>query len=218
MSSNKETKIDSPGTALLASIESNEVVGIASDVVEVGLDSLLDEGVLRDLPIFGWLAGLSKTFGSVRDALFARKVVHFLNQLPSLTEEQRLQTLAKLKANDKPERIGQTIISFLERSENENKPGIFGRLWCALARNEISETEFWTLCNVVDRCPPNCLREFSEFLTAEDERHTNQSFGYICVTAGFGDFQPRVNGLSFHCDDRLAKKLSSIIRQELSDS
>jgi hypothetical protein len=60
--------------SLVRSIAKPNLTELAADLAEVGLDQLLQEGVLRDIPVLGTLVGLYRTVGIVRDRLFATKV------------------------------------------------------------------------------------------------------------------------------------------------
>jgi len=46
---------------------------VASDLLEVGLDQLLEEGVFKDIPIVGSAIGLVKAGRTIRDQLFEKK-------------------------------------------------------------------------------------------------------------------------------------------------
>ncbi|MCH7870017.1 MAG: hypothetical protein IH881_20185, partial [Myxococcales bacterium] len=64
----EDTTIES---ALLNSIADNNLKSLAVDGTELLLDSMLDDGVLKDIPVIGVLARLRSAGVHVRDALFA---------------------------------------------------------------------------------------------------------------------------------------------------
>jgi hypothetical protein len=66
------------GRALVRSVWSGGISDIAFDAGEILLDSALDEGLLRDIPVFSWIA---KTYGlvnTVRERIFLQKIFRFL--------------------------------------------------------------------------------------------------------------------------------------------
>jgi hypothetical protein len=77
------------GRALIRSVWSGGIGDITSDGAEILLDSALDEGFLRDIPILGWIA---KTYGlvnTVRERIFLQKIFRFLRGTQSTTAEER---------------------------------------------------------------------------------------------------------------------------------
>ena len=53
--------------SLVASIRRPDLRDVLADVAEIGLDQLLEEGPLRDIPVLGTLLRLRSAWGGVRD-------------------------------------------------------------------------------------------------------------------------------------------------------
>ena len=68
-------------TELINSIATENLSAIGRDFAEVAVDSILNEGVLRDIPVFNTLAALYRAGVEIRQQLFIRKVVSFLKDL-----------------------------------------------------------------------------------------------------------------------------------------
>lgn len=66
------------GTSLMKSIFSAGAADIAGDVSELALDAVLDEGVLRDVPVFGWFIKGYHVFTTIKDRIFLKKLALFL--------------------------------------------------------------------------------------------------------------------------------------------
>jgi hypothetical protein len=59
---------------VLALIRSGDLQDAVADLTEAGIDQLLKDGFLRDVPIFGSVMGVIRVAGSVRDLLLAKKL------------------------------------------------------------------------------------------------------------------------------------------------
>ncbi|MDX6531677.1 MAG: hypothetical protein QOH41_3967 [Blastocatellia bacterium] len=75
------TERSSLGVELISSLNESNLVEVATEIGEVALDSFLQPGVLREIPIFGWLVKFYGAQQSVRDRLFVKKS-------PPSTQEQ----------------------------------------------------------------------------------------------------------------------------------
>ena len=65
---------ENPEHALVRSIALPNLQEVIGDVGEAYLDQILDEGVLRDIPIIASILRLRATVGAVRDYVFTKKV------------------------------------------------------------------------------------------------------------------------------------------------
>src|SRR5262245_61944564 len=96
--------------SLIESIKSSDLKDIAVDLSEIGLDSLLEDGLLKDIPVFGSLVKLYKTGQTIRDALFAKKLLLFLQGISKVSPEQRRATIEKLNASeDFQKQVGENL-------------------------------------------------------------------------------------------------------------
>lgn len=160
-------------------------------LVEAAIDSALDEGLLRDIPIIGVVAGLAKAQRNFRDENFLRKITSFFEQIYAATPEERHQFYKKNFENDEASyRFGQSVLILIERADNMEKPKIIGRIMCAAVRDQIDLTKAMRLSAMVDRCYLEDLAhlqkfengpQFPEFQTVVEAL---QSVGFLS-TAGF---------------------------------
>jgi hypothetical protein len=79
---------DLPGE-LIGAIVDSSAIDAASSLAEVGIDALLDDGLLRDIPVVGTLVSLARAGIALRDRFFAKKIARFLLQVGDVPEEER---------------------------------------------------------------------------------------------------------------------------------
>jgi hypothetical protein len=142
----------SGGRALMRSIWSSGGSDIIIESVDILLDSVLDEGLLRDIPVVGWIA---KTYGlvnTVRERLFLKKILLFLRGTQATTAEERRAFAEKMEANPKFQRkVGEDLLLLLDRHECTEKSELLGKVYAGVLRKEISYEEFERYAFIIDR-------------------------------------------------------------------
>lgn len=92
---------------VLALIESNDLQDAVGDLAEAGIDQLLKDGFLRDVPILGGVIGVIRAAGSVRDLLLAKKLGRFLLALQSVPLRERQRFHDSLGDGAERRRVGE---------------------------------------------------------------------------------------------------------------
>jgi hypothetical protein len=142
---------DLPGE-LIGAIVDPSAINAASALAEVGIDALLDDGLLRDIPVVGTLVSLARTGIALRDRIFAKKIARFLLQLNEVHAAERGQFHEELTRDPKRAKVlGETLIVLLDRIDDVEKARLLAQSFAALLQKKISETDFHRLCRAVDR-------------------------------------------------------------------
>jgi hypothetical protein len=100
--------------------------------------SLFSSGALDGVPILGLLSGGVKAVKEVRDQLYLKKVIRFLQELRVTTEARRGDFVRQLEEDGQLERFGETILLILDRIDDASKPVIIGRILAAHIAGEIA--------------------------------------------------------------------------------
>lgn len=119
------------------------------DAAELILDSILTDGVLREIPIVSTVVGLAKAGFTVRGNLFIQKVLRFLNPLSKYTREQRQNYLAKLD-QDEVKQAGQYMILYLERLDSLDKPAMLSKVFEAYMLQKIDCRQMLYFTHFID--------------------------------------------------------------------
>ena len=132
--------------------ESVEDIGI--DVLELGVDSILEDGILREIPIVGTVAKVGKIFISVRDRNLLKQLVIFIKEFNSgLIDEEKLKKY-KQELKDNPQKaekeLGRILI-ILDRVIDANKTQILARFFYAYVYGNLTWSEFCEFCDITER-------------------------------------------------------------------
>ena len=71
------------------------------DLGELGIDSLLDEGILKDIPIFNLLIGVKNTAQNIHDRNLLRQTLQFIQEFNNGTIDEEKLAKYKEKINEK---------------------------------------------------------------------------------------------------------------------
>lgn len=140
------------GTSLVKSIWAAGVREIATDVAEIALDAELDEGVLKEIPVFGWFVKGFSLVNTVRDRLFLKKLAMFLNGLENVNEAGKNELKENLEADESfCRKVGENLILLLDRQDSFDKAYILGRVFSGYLRDIIDYQTFLKLAAAIDR-------------------------------------------------------------------
>jgi hypothetical protein len=136
---------------IVESICSPELVGIGEDFSEVVLDSMLDDGVLQDIPVVGTIVKVFKGAMDIRDRIFIAKVARFLFGLSRVPLKRRQLFKEKMNANNKFRRkLGSTLILLLDRLDDIEKPDFVAFCFIAYLNDAITFETFRRVTSAID--------------------------------------------------------------------
>lgn len=137
---------------LVNSIASEHLGSTVRDFAEVGLDTILKEGVFRDVPFFNTVVSLCQASVEIRQQLFIKKIISFWKELPNTSLQERQRFVEWMDQNPKQKRIfGDNLLLLIDRADSIEKPSILGRLVDRCTLGDISYEDMMRLCFIVDR-------------------------------------------------------------------
>lgn len=190
------------GKSLKETILKSELPELINDLGEIGIDSLLTDGVLKDIPVLGSVLAIGKTYGNVRDYLFTKKLIKFLQELTSLSSEERISLIEKLETDSGyASNIGEKVIGILSRLDDDSKPSIIAKAFKLYAAGHLSYIQLQRINNAIERlliCDLGNLEEFcnpaSETKITKDDpvilNFINSGLAYVASGFGAGGVHP----------------------------
>jgi hypothetical protein len=111
LSQDLERSIASDELALLSERRVEEAVGVLENI-----GALVGEELLPEIPVIKSIFALMKAGRSISDVLLARKIIRFLSQLDSVSQQERENFISKLEGEER-ERILGNLMLVLEKHE-----------------------------------------------------------------------------------------------------
>lgn len=125
----------------------------AIDISELGIDSLLDESLLKEIPIIKTVYGLTKTGFAIREKHMLKKTLTFINQLNSdgLSSKEYNDYKEKLKNKDKSLfKELEYVLIIIDRYVELNKNAILANLYFNYIDKKINWSQFQELSIILD--------------------------------------------------------------------
>lgn len=152
------------GSNLVKLLKSASLTDVSKEYLELGLDTFLESGAMKDIPLVSSIAGIIDVTGAIRDQLLADKLIRFMSQLSELPSAERIKMAEKLNADDKfAGRAGAALIEILDRLESKGKPELAANFFAAYSRSKISFEELRRLLVSLERLPSFDIEELEAF-------------------------------------------------------
>ena len=85
---------------LIKSITTSRATEISSQLGEVALDKILNEGVVKDIPIIGSAISFIRVGNDIQAYYFTKKIIKFLTQLEEIPVAERTAFIEKHTQED----------------------------------------------------------------------------------------------------------------------
>lgn len=156
-----------------------ELTDIAKNLAEVGIDTCLSEGLIKDIPVVSTLVGLAKYAKSIPDLIFASKINKFLSTLSNIEQQKKDDFFNEVNEDkEKLNKAGQIIIFNLDSANCLKKAEILGLLFKAYINGKIKFEIFDKMCNVVNFADTNDLITLI-YAVKEDKLWQNPYYGHL---------------------------------------
>jgi len=139
------------GTAIVRGACNPEAKSLAVDLSEIALDSLLEEGILKEIPVLKSIIACRKTWQAVHDQLFLRKVAGFVLACPKFTEAEKNKFLDEVLREPKAmKQLGDALVLILDKLDDLEKAPMVKKVFAAYVRGHIDYSDFRRLGAGID--------------------------------------------------------------------
>lgn len=139
-----------PNKKLEQIIKSSDLPSLSKDFTEIAIDGLMDDGVLKDVPLVGSILGIINFGNSINKYLSAKKIYKFLFELHKIPQDKRIKKIEEINNSEKYQsKVGEMIFELLDRIESDGKPEIIGKLFAAVIEEKIDYNTFLKAAHVI---------------------------------------------------------------------
>lgn len=132
----------------------SQVRELAGDFCEIGIDTIIDEGLFREVPIVKTVVSVAKTAQNVRDRNLLRQTLAFVKTLNDDSVSQDVLEEHKARLDNDPkfaeEELGRILV-ILDSNIDLKKSHLLAHLYRGYIYGEVSWREFCELSEVVKR-------------------------------------------------------------------
>lgn len=161
--------------SLTKTLANSDLREVTTSIAESIIDSTMNDGILKEVPILGTLVGLSKTVGKIKEALFIKKVVYFINEVKDVPPEQREKIVREIDMSEKYRlKLGEKLMYILDKADDHEKSQLIGRLFKSFLLEEIDYDTFLRCSVVIDR---SIMEDLYYFIDADWEQLSIEEAG-----------------------------------------
>lgn len=124
-------------------IRNSDLKEVTIDFAENFMDSIMNEGLVKEIPIIGTLIGVGNLAISLKDRLFLKKILHFLSGINHISIEQRQNLIDEINESHKEKvKVGEKLIYILDKCDDHITAKYIAQLFCAFIDKRISYSDF----------------------------------------------------------------------------
>lgn len=136
------------------SLFDKNIKDIGIDMFEIGIDSFLEEGLIKDIPIVGSIVKTGQFIYNLYDRNLLKQTLVFIQQFNNRTiDMKKLEDYRKSLKNDfhKAEKELGRVLIILNKTMDSEKADILAKLYSAYINQNILWNDFCELSEVTDR-------------------------------------------------------------------
>jgi len=132
----------------------SDAISCVSDLAEVGLDAIMDEGLLKDVPFISTAISLYNIGKNLNERHYVKKLAIFLNSINNdiADENKREEYIKKFQNNTKfRNKELEYVLVLIDRYISYEKPQMLAKLYLAYLDGVIIWEELTMYAEVIDR-------------------------------------------------------------------
>jgi len=177
---------------IIGTLKSYELQDLVVDLSETTIDTFLEDGIIKDIPICGMLFKSKNLISTIQDKLFVKKLFKFLKQLENTTPEQRINQINKIEQDEKYRiSVGEKLMYLIDKCDDSEKAEILGILFKNFISSNIEYDDLLRCTNSINSLSTIDLREFIKkdaFIEAFIKSNAN-----IYINSGLVKFKLKSN-------------------------
>jgi hypothetical protein len=173
--------------SLEQTLKGSDLQNVTISLAEVFADSLMKDGIAKDIPIIGSVIGLGKTAIGIKESLFLKKVIYFISELKNISSAQRYEMIDKIDNSGKfRTKVGEKLLYIIDKCDDHEKSQIIARLFSAFLLGTMSYEEFLRASHIVSQLIIDDLKWFIDNGWEKEESwkysdHSNYENGFLNI-------------------------------------
>lgn len=133
-------------------IKDSNFKGLMTDINEVVLDSFLEDGIVKDIPILGLVSKAINIGNTIQERLYTKKLLTFLKQLENTKVENRQREIEKIdESKDYKTKVGEKILYIINETDDCEKAEYIGTLFNYFLQGILQYEDFIRCVNCINK-------------------------------------------------------------------
>ena len=153
--------MDNYDSIIEKSLLSDDLKKITQDISESIIDSILNDGLLKDIPLISTSIGFYKAGQSFKLRNYIKNLYTFLFQLKDIEAQDKEKFIKRIDDNKNAKNeLFERILFIIEKLDNSYKSEIIGKLFKNYIYSKISLNDFLRLSVIIERAFYKDLKYF----------------------------------------------------------
>lgn len=153
----------------------DEILSFVADFGEFTLDSFIQDGSIKDFPIFGSAFSMVKIGKDFRDRIFVEKIKSFIENI-----DQNQKWREKFSNEKECNKISKQLLYIVNSCDDDNKLKLIGMAFNYLVRGEICKDDYFYTVNIISKSYYPFLKMLVD-IDESDKRFVNDNTKYDYV-------------------------------------
>ena len=169
-------------------LKDSDLQNVSIGLAEVVLDNLVDNEIVKEIPIIGSVVGFGKVALGIRERIFLKKIIYFISELKNIPPVKRKKVIDKINNSGKfRTKVGEKLLFIIDRCEDHDKSQLIARMFAAFINEKISYEDFSKSANIIDRI---MLEDLAWFINQHYDDFVFEEVGEL-INVGLVDFDIR---------------------------
>lgn len=150
----------------------DDVTSLVSDIAEIGIDSVMKEGILKEIPFLSTVVGVYNIGKTIKELHEIKKIEQFILSINKgiVDDNERNAHIARLKENPKQRsKELEYVIILLDRLVEFNHVELLSKIYLAYLNEKITMVEFQQYSELIERFLPGDVDTLSKHVIKTDE-------------------------------------------------
>ena len=155
------SELDNLSKSLEHTLKNSDLQNVTIGLAKVFKDSLMEDGIAKDIPIIGTVIGLGKASIGIKEIMFLKKIIYFISELKNISITKRHEMIDKIDTSGEfKTRVGEKLLYIIDKCEDHEKSQLIAILFSAFLSEKISYEEFLRASHIVDQVMREDLKRF----------------------------------------------------------
>jgi hypothetical protein len=148
-------------TSFNETLKDSDLQSVSGNLSELIIDSVLEDGILKDIPVISTIVGLSKIGIKISDRILLNKIISFLFELRDVPKYKREEMVNKIDNSQKYKiKVGEKILLIIERCNDYENSQYVAKLFSAYIIGKINYDDFLRGSNIIQSIEINDFKDF----------------------------------------------------------
>jgi len=148
----------------------DNALSLLTDFGEYGLDALISDQTLKDIPVIGSVLNVIKLSVGMHDRLFAIKLKAFIDNIDKNNKWKEL-----FSNENECIKISKKLLFIIDSTDDEEKLEAIGILFNSFINNQITKDDYFYVCDIIKKSYWPYLKSIHKI---EENRFTNDGLLY----------------------------------------